>query len=105
MTFSARSLAVTPGSSRPRTVIFRLSGTRSHRTPSAQMLAISLRPMPAPKAPISPAWGVCESEPSTTSPGSDSPSSTSTWWQMPRPTSKKLAMPREYRRRIVSSST
>ena len=63
------SLAVTPGSSLPLSVICMASGTRSHSSPVAHSAAISVRPTPMPNAPSQPKWVVWLSEPKIVSTG------------------------------------
>ena len=57
------SLPVTAGGTGPSIVTCRDSGTRSHSSPVAHRQATSLRPTPAPRAPIHPKCGVWLSAP------------------------------------------
>ena len=54
MNFRQKSFDVTPGGNAPLSTTLMLSGTRSHSSPVAHSAATSLRPMPAPNAPIQP---------------------------------------------------
>ena len=63
------SLPVTEGGTGLSIVTCSDSGTRSHNSPVAHSAATSLRPTPAPKAPIHPKCGVWLSAPRTSCPG------------------------------------
>ena len=64
------SFIVTPLRGLPVNVTLIDSGTRSQVRPSASATAISVAPMPAPKAPTAPYEFECESLPTITVPGS-----------------------------------
>ena len=64
------SFIVTPFRGRPVNVTLIDSGTRSHVRPRASATAMSVAPIPAPKAPTAPYEFECESLPTITVPGS-----------------------------------
>src|SRR5487761_235261 len=71
-----------------------VSGTRNQSSPSANTHARSVEPMPVAKLLSAPYVQLCESAPTTSSPGSTRPFSGSTVWQIPPcPTSKYHLMP------------
>src|SRR6266516_4242565 len=69
-----KSLAVTLSGFLPRTTTFTVSGTVSRTSFVIQELKIAVVPTPNATQPTAPAWGVCESEPMITIPGSACPS-------------------------------
>src|SRR2546430_5993246 len=69
-------------------------GTRNHSSPRAGTEARAVEPMPVAKLLRAPYVQLCESAPTTSSPGRTSPCSGRTVWQMPPcPTSKYHLMP------------
>ncbi len=66
---STRSLADTPGCRRPFRRTRSVGGTVTRTSPVTQALAMSVVPTPKARQPRAPAWGVCESVPTTTWPG------------------------------------
>jgi len=65
-----KSLAVTPRGRDPRISIFTDSGTVTRTSRVVQELKMSVVPTPNATHPSAPLWGVWESEPMITCPGS-----------------------------------
>ena len=87
ITLSARSLALTPRSKEPEMLTVIVSGTLNQSLPVCAAAATSAEPRPVEQALSAPYVHVCESAPTTRSPGITRPDSGTTWWHTPSPTS------------------
>ncbi|MNV56647.1 hypothetical protein D3C71_1489430 [compost metagenome] len=67
---STMSLAVTPGGKAPASSMRSDAGIVRRTAPVTKALAMSVVPTPNATHPSAPLWGVCESVPTTTCPGS-----------------------------------
>ncbi len=82
----ATSLAPTPAPGLPSSNTLTTSGTRNQTRPLSRAPARSAEPTPVAKAPTAPHITVCESAPTTRSPGDTLLVSRATWKLMPPPT-------------------
>ena len=81
--WSARSLAVTPGASRPSTEMRIVRGRLMRSVPVASACSASVEPIPHAKAPIAPWVQVWLSGQTTVAPGRTRPSSGEITWTIP----------------------
>ena len=79
-----------PSLNLPLTSILNVAGTFNQVLPKAIATAISVEPIPVANAPSAPDVQVCESAPTSISPGFTNVS-ISLWWQTPAPTSDNTA--------------
>ncbi len=79
------SFPVAPFRSRPRSCTWTVRGICHQNSPVAQMAAASVRTTGVPRAPTAPYMFECESDATTSAPGTAYPCATMIWWPMPVP--------------------